>query len=89
MHPDITFAKIDVDENPEAATFSSIASIPTFQFRSGANKLKEVNLRFSILVDLYAPFFLQVFLFIIFYVKFAGADEAGLLNAVKELQNHK
>ena len=33
--PDISFLKIDIDDNPEAAANSSIQSVPTFQFLSG------------------------------------------------------
>ena len=40
-YPDISFLKIDIDENPEAAGDAGIRSVPTFQFANGQSKLAE------------------------------------------------
>ena len=39
----ITFAKVDVDNVPEAASANFVRSVPTFQFRVGKQVLTEVN----------------------------------------------
>ena len=39
--PDISFLKIDIDANPEAAGDAGIKSVPTFQFSNGQSKLAE------------------------------------------------
>ena len=39
--PDLTFAKIDVDDVQEAAVENSIRSVPTFMFFNGEDKMSE------------------------------------------------
>mmetsp|Transcript_5684 Transcript_5684/g.5880 ORF Transcript_5684/g.5880 Transcript_5684/m.5880 type:complete len:132 (-) Transcript_5684:93-488(-) len=41
--PDIVFAKIDVDESPNAAALNAINSIPTFQFKSGETTVEQFS----------------------------------------------
>jgi hypothetical protein len=43
QHKNIVFAKIDIDDVPEAANFASIRSVPTFQFMDNSKKVHEVS----------------------------------------------
>ena len=39
--PELTFLKVDIDNNPDAAADAGIRSVPTFQFMSGEKKIAE------------------------------------------------
>merc|ERR1711990_1157025 len=42
-YPDVTFIKVDVDENDEAAAAAGISCMPTFQFHLDGAKVAEMQ----------------------------------------------